>query len=65
MMELESGADDAVPKPHADLVYATAGSTDKCMFVIEGANHHYAGQPNALEKALNLTKSWLKERVLF
>jgi dienelactone hydrolase len=62
LLAIENSADDAVPQPHARLLYEAAGSKDKTFRVIRGANHYYAGQPELLQEAITLICDWLAER---
>ncbi|AEG51459.1 hypothetical protein Sphch_3877 [Sphingobium chlorophenolicum L-1] len=64
LLVIENGADDAVPQPHARLIYEAAGSPDKSFELIAGATHYYAGQPEHLEMATNLIHGWLADRKL-
>jgi len=64
LLVIENSADDAVPQPHAKMLYDAAGSQDKTFHVIRGATHYYAGQPQLLTEATNLTRQWLIERSL-
>ena len=59
---IENSADDAVPQPHARLLFEAAGMRDKTMHVIKGATHYYAGQPELLSQATTLIRTWLAER---
>jgi alpha-beta hydrolase superfamily lysophospholipase len=62
LLVIENSADDAVPQPHARLLYDAAATQDKRFHVIEGANHYYAGQPELLAEATAVIFSWLAER---
>jgi dienelactone hydrolase len=64
LLVIENSADDAVPQPHTPMLFEAAGSTDKTMRVIQGANHYYLGQPELLSEATQLTRSWLTGRDL-
>ena len=61
---IENSADDAVPQTHCREVFDAANTTDKRIEVIKGATHYYMGQPDLLQQANRLTKSWLAERNL-
>jgi dienelactone hydrolase len=62
LLVIENTADDAVPQPHATLVFEAASSSDKTFEVMQGATHYYAGQPEQLRKVTQLTKGWLADR---
>jgi len=62
LLAIENSADDAVPQPHARLLFEAAGTQDKTFRVIKGANHYYAGQPELLAEATDLIFGWLAER---
>lgn len=64
LLVIENSADDAVPQPHPGMIHAAAGSADKSMHVIRGANHYYAGQPQLLDEALQLIGDWMNKRQL-
>lgn len=64
LLVIENSADDAVPQPHPGMVYRAAGSPDKAFHVIRGATHYYAGQPELLDQATGLIRSWLAARGL-
>jgi len=64
LLVIENTADDAVPQPHPGLVFKTAKSSDKTMFVSKGATHYYAGQPDKLAEVIDLTSEWLGKRSL-
>lgn len=65
LLVIENSADDAVPQPHAGLVFQAAASEDKAFQVIKGASHYYAGQPELLTQVTDLTMNWLSDRKLF
>jgi pimeloyl-ACP methyl ester carboxylesterase len=64
LLAIENSADDAVPQPHTRMFLDAAGSDDKQMAVIRGADHYYAGQPDELDEAVNIVIAWLRERAL-
>ena len=64
LLVIENSADDAAPQTHPGLIYAAAGSSDKQMRVIKGANHYYAGQPELLAEAVSLIGTWMQQRKL-
>jgi pimeloyl-ACP methyl ester carboxylesterase len=64
LLAVENQADDVVPQPHTEIVHRHAGSRDKILHVVHGANHYYANQPQQLREALDLTRNWLDARGL-
>ncbi len=64
LLAIENSADDAVPQPHTRMFFDAAGSLDKELHVVAGADHYYAGQPQELDVAVRLTQSWLRARGL-
>jgi pimeloyl-ACP methyl ester carboxylesterase len=64
MLAIEHTADDAVPKPHTQRIFDAAGSKDKTMVVLKGANHYFVGQPELLKQAVDMCIAWMKERRL-
>jgi pimeloyl-ACP methyl ester carboxylesterase len=59
LLAIEHGADDAVPQPDIGLMFAAAGSADKEMHVIAGANHYFQGQPVPLQASVQLVSDWV------
>ncbi|MEY2927572.1 MAG: hypothetical protein RL367_2049, partial [Pseudomonadota bacterium] len=64
LLAIENSADDAVPQPHTRQFFDAAGSSDKIIHVIGGADHYYAGQPEKLAEAVALVTDWLRARGL-
>lgn len=64
LLAIENSADDAVPQPHTKMFFDAAGSADKRMVTIAGADHYYAGQPDELGEAVRIVIAWLQERGL-
>ncbi|MGE4430329.1 MAG: alpha/beta hydrolase family protein [Sphingobium sp.] len=64
LLAIENTADDAVPQPHTKRFLDAAGSADKRMVLIEGADHYYADQPQELSIAIRAIIDWLQERKL-
>lgn len=62
MLAIEHSADDAVPEPHTRRIFQAAASKDKQMAVIKGANHYFVGQPELLQQAVSLCRTWLAQR---
>jgi dienelactone hydrolase len=65
LLVIENTADDAVPQPHAREIFDAATTSDKRFEAINGATHYYAGQPDLLRQATELTLNWLSERRLW
>ncbi len=65
LLVIENTADDAVPQPHPSRIFEASGSADKTFAAIEGATHYYAGQPELLAQATDLTLGWLAQRKLY
>ncbi|CAN5203696.1 alpha/beta fold hydrolase [soil metagenome] len=64
LLAIENSADDAVPQPHTKMFFDAAGSIDKEMIVIAGADHYYANQPVELDQAVRKVVAWLGARGL-
>ncbi len=64
LLAIENSADDAVPQPHARIIHDAAGSRDKTFHVIKGATHYYQGQPELLERAVELCVGWMRKQNL-
>ena len=64
LLVVENTADDAVPQPHAQLIFEAATTKDKRFELIKGATHYYAGQPELLRQSNELLFDWLGERGL-
>lgn len=64
LLAIENTADDAVPQPHAQIIYDSAASRDKTMKSIKGATHYYQGQPELLQQAVDLCTGWMGSRNL-
>jgi pimeloyl-ACP methyl ester carboxylesterase len=62
LLAIENTADDAVPQSHVGRLYRAAASRDKTFTAIEGATHYYVGQPEHLQRAVDITMEWLEER---
>ncbi len=63
-LAIENSADDGAPQPHVGTIFKLAGSADRTMRVVKGANHYYAGQPELLAEANALIQDWLQSRAL-
>jgi dienelactone hydrolase len=64
LLVVENSADDAVPQPHAGVIFNAALTTDKQFALIKGATHYYAGQPALLSESTQLLFDWLRVRQL-
>ena len=64
LLAIENTADDAVPQPHTRRIHDAARSADRTYEAIKGATHYYAGQPELLQKAVDLCTSWMAARRL-
>ena len=62
LLAIENTADDAVPQSHVGRLYRAAGSRDKTFTAIAGATHYYVGQPELLQKAVDVSLRWLEKR---
>lgn len=65
LLVIENTADDAVPQPHAHLVFEASASVDKQFARIHGASHYYMQQPELLAEATGVIRTWLEERGLW
>jgi pimeloyl-ACP methyl ester carboxylesterase len=64
-LAIENSADDAVPQPHSRIIHDAAASRDKSFELIKGATHYYQGQPELLQRAVDLCVGWMnKQRLL-
>jgi pimeloyl-ACP methyl ester carboxylesterase len=63
-LAIENSADDGAPAQHMKEVAAACRSSDKEYHLIRGANHYYAGQPELLGEACNITREFLAKRGL-
>jgi len=64
-LAIENSADDAVPQPHSRIIHDAAASRDKTFELIKGATHYYQGQPELLQRAVDLCVGWMhKQRLL-
>ncbi len=58
VLQIENGADDAVPASHNAVIRAALGTPDKQYVLIEGATHYYAGQPSELAQCVTTVRDW-------
>ena len=64
-LAIENSADDAVPQPHSRIIHDAAASRDKSFELIRGATHYYQGQPELLQRAVDLCVGWMNKQGLF
>ena len=58
ILQIENGADDAVPASHNAIIRAALAAPDKEYVQIEGATHYYAGQPEKLSRCVAAVRDW-------
>jgi len=63
-LAVENSADDAVPQPHSRIIHDAAASRDKTFELIKGATHYYQGQPELLQRAVDLCVGWMNKQGL-
>jgi pimeloyl-ACP methyl ester carboxylesterase len=63
-LAIENSADDAVPQPHSRIIHDAAASRDKTFELIKGATHYYQGQPELLQRAVDLCVGWMTKQGL-
>lgn len=64
VLQVENGADDAVPTTHIKTVRAALKTPDKEYVLIEGASHYYAQQPEKSQQAVNAVIDWARRKRL-
>ncbi len=64
VLQIENGADDAVPATHNPAIFAALATPDKQLVHIDGATHYYLGQPEQLEQCISTVVAWCRERSL-
>lgn len=64
LLVIENSADDGAPACHPRMLFDAAVAKDKSFHVIRGAGHYYAGQPQQLQEATTLIRTWLQQRGL-
>lgn len=62
VLQIENGADDAVPATHNPTIHAALGTPDKEMVTIQGASHYYLGQPEQLKECIATVFDWSKRK---
>ena len=58
VLQIENGADDAVPASHNPTIRAALATPDKEFVRIEGASHYYMGQPERMAECLAALRDW-------
>jgi pimeloyl-ACP methyl ester carboxylesterase len=58
VLQIENGADDAVPASHNPAIRAALATPDKEFVRIEGASHYYMGQPERMAECLAALRDW-------
>ncbi len=58
VLQIENGADDAVPASHNPTIRAALATQDKEFVHIEGASHYYLGQPERMAECLAALRDW-------
>jgi pimeloyl-ACP methyl ester carboxylesterase len=58
VLQIENGADDAVPASHNSVIRSALAAPDKEYVRIEGATHYYVGQPDKLEACVAAVRDW-------
>ena len=58
VLQIENGADDAVPASHNAIIRGALATADKEYVLIEGATHYYAGQPDKLVQCMQAVRQW-------
>ena len=58
VLQIENGADDAVPASHNPTIRAALATQDKEFVRIEGASHYYMGQPERMAECLAALRDW-------
>jgi hypothetical protein len=58
VLQIENGADDAVPATHGPIVFGALATPQKKYVRIDGATHYYLGQPESLATCISTVKNW-------
>ncbi|MBC7637934.1 MAG: alpha/beta hydrolase [Acetobacteraceae bacterium] len=58
VLQIENGADDAVPASHNPTIRAALATYDKEFVHIKGASHYYMGQPERMAECLAALRDW-------
>lgn len=58
VLQIENGADDAVPATHNPMIRSALATDDKEFLSIEGATHYYMSQPDQLRTCISRILDW-------
>ena len=64
VLQIENGADDAVPATHNPAIRAALATPNKEFVRIEGATHYYKGQPAQMQACLDAVLDWVRRQKL-
>ncbi|HEY5209713.1 MAG TPA: hypothetical protein VIJ42_09745 [Stellaceae bacterium] len=64
VLQIENGADDAVPATHNPIIRAALATADKEYVRIEGASHYYRDQPAQMATCLAAVGEWSRRKQL-
>jgi pimeloyl-ACP methyl ester carboxylesterase len=64
VLQIENGADDAVPATHNPAIRDALATPDKAYLTIDGATHYYAGQPELLARCIDEVEAWSRRKGL-
>jgi dienelactone hydrolase len=64
VLQIENGADDAVPATHNPAIRDALATPDKEYLSIPGATHYYAGQPDLLARCIDAVEDWSRRKGL-
>jgi dienelactone hydrolase len=64
VLQIENGADDAVPATHNPAIRDALAAPDKEYLTLEGATHYYAGQPELLARCIDAVEDWSRRKAL-
>jgi len=64
VLQIENGADDAVPATHNPIIHRLLGTPDKEMVTIRDASHYYLGQPEQLQQCIDTVFDWSRRKGL-
>lgn len=64
VLQIENGADDAVPATHNPIIHAALATSDKEFVHIQGATHYYLGQPAELARCIEAVIGWTRRKGL-
>jgi dienelactone hydrolase len=62
VLQIENGADDAVPATHNPIIRDALATPDKTFTHIAGATHYYLGQPDKLAACIAAVRRWSEEQ---